>query len=139
MQNMKRLLIVILFLLYPFTSYAWVAKVVSVTDGDTINVYNTEFGQVKIRFYGIDTPEKGQAFGQAATKHLASMIAGKMVEVEPVDTDRYGRTVGIISYDGRNINEQIIHGHLKRTKLKPFSFYICKKVSYGINNYSTKR
>ena len=66
MQAIKRLLIIILILCWPFTSYAWMAKVVSVTDGDTIKVYSVEQGQVKIRLYGIDTPEKGQPYGKAA-------------------------------------------------------------------------
>jgi len=108
MLGMKRLLIIILVLLWPFTAYAWVGKVVSVTDGDTIKVFNGEYGQVKIRFYGIDTPEKGQPYGQAAGKYLASLIAGAVVDIEPVDTDRYGRTVGIVSDSERNINQEMV-------------------------------
>jgi micrococcal nuclease len=68
---MKKILLVLLFICFPLTAHAWMAKVVSVTDGDTIKVYNAEQGQVKVRLYGIDTPEKGQAFGKAAGKHLA--------------------------------------------------------------------
>jgi micrococcal nuclease len=52
------------------------AKVVSVTDGATIEMSNVGQGQVKIRLYGIDTPEKGQPHGKAARKHLASLVAG---------------------------------------------------------------
>ena len=108
MVAMKRLIIILLILLWPLSAHAWIAKVVSVTDGDTIKVYNAEYGQVKIRFYGIDTPEKGQPYGKAAGKHLASLIAGAMVEVESVTTDRYGRTVGIV-WDGEiNVNQQMV-------------------------------
>ncbi|MFC1818923.1 thermonuclease family protein [Thermodesulfobacteriota bacterium] len=108
MKKLKIFIFQIIFLLIASSAFAWSGKVVGITDGDTIKVLNPENNQVKIRLYGIDTPEKGQAYGQAATKHLASLIAGKTVEVEPVDTDRYGRTVAIISYDGRNINEQMV-------------------------------
>jgi endonuclease YncB( thermonuclease family) len=105
---MKKIMLLIIFLCWPLTAHGWMAKVVSVTDGDTIKVYNTEYGQVKIRFYGIDTPEKGQPYGQAAGKYLAALIAGKMVEIESVDRDRYGRTVGIVNYNGIGINEQMV-------------------------------
>jgi len=105
---MKKLLITILILCWPLTAHAWVAKVVSITDGDTIKVFNAEYGQVKIRFYGIDSPEKGQPYGQAAGKYLASLIAGTIVDIEPVTEDPYGRTVGIVSDGERNINQEMI-------------------------------
>jgi micrococcal nuclease len=108
MLDMKKILIIILILCWPITARAWMAKVVSVTDGDTIKVYNVEQGQVKIRLYGIDTPEKAQPYGKAAGKHLASLIAGATVEVESVAKDRYGRTVGIVSDSETNINQEMV-------------------------------
>jgi len=45
--------------------YAWTGKVVGVIDGDTVKVLHNG-RQVKIRLYGVDTPEKAQAFGQKA-------------------------------------------------------------------------
>jgi len=48
------------------------AKVVSVTDGDTIIVSGT-WKSLEIRFFGIDTPEKSQAFGQEAKDFTSSM------------------------------------------------------------------
>jgi micrococcal nuclease len=105
---MKKALLTLLLLIFPLTAHAWMAKVVSVTDGDTIKVYHVEQGQVKIRLYGIDTPEKAQPYGKAAGKHLVSLIAGATVDIESVATDRYGRTVGIISDSGTNINQQMV-------------------------------
>ena len=105
---MKKLFFSIILILCPLTVHAWTGKVVSVTDGDTIKVYNAERGQVKIRFYGIDTPEKGQPYGQAAGKHLASLIAGATVEIEAVTEDRYGRTVGIVFNGETNINREMV-------------------------------
>ena len=43
-------------------------QVVSIADGDTITMLDSSKKQVKIRLYGIDTPEKGQPFGKAAKK-----------------------------------------------------------------------
>jgi micrococcal nuclease len=105
---MNKILPIVFLLLYPLTAHAWMAKVVSVTDGDTIKVYNAEQGQVKIRFYGIDTPEKAQPYGKAAGKYLASLIAGATVDIETVAKDRYGRTVGIVWDRETNINQEMV-------------------------------
>ena len=107
--SMKKILpIFLVIILFPIVALAWSGKVVGVTDGDTIKVIHPTDGQVKIRLYGIDTPEKGQAYGQAATKHLASLIAGTTLEVESITADRYGRTVAIVWSDESNINEQMV-------------------------------
>ena len=58
-------------LLIPRVTVAWEGKVVEIADGDTITVLQDR-KQVKIRLYGIDTPEKGQAFGKAAKKYGSS-------------------------------------------------------------------
>lgn len=88
-------------------AFAWTGQVVGVSDGDTIKVLHDD-QQEKIRIYGVDCPEKAQAFGQKAKDFTASMVAGKVVDVEPVDQDRYGRTVGIVTVAGRNLNEELV-------------------------------
>ena len=60
--------------------------------------------QYKIRFHGIDAHEKLQAFGKAADKYLASLIAGREVTAKVQDVDQYGRTVGKVFVDGLDIN-----------------------------------
>ena len=59
--------------------------------------------------YGIDTPERGQAFGTKAKKFTSDMVFGEVVEVEPVDTDRYGRTVALVSVFKRLVNEELVN------------------------------
>lgn len=83
-------------------------KVIGVSDGDTITVLTDQREQIKIRLFGIDAPEKSQDYGQKAKDFTASIVAGKEVIIEPVDTDRYGRTVGLVSVNGSNLNEQIV-------------------------------
>ena len=85
----------------------WSGLVVGVTDGDTITVLHEGKGE-KIRLYGIDTPEKGQAFGKKAKQFTSRMVYGKTVEVETKDTDRYGRTVALINVGGQSLNEALI-------------------------------
>ena len=84
--------------------WAWTGKVVGVADGDTITVLRDGHDQVKIRLYGIDAPESGQPFGKASKQSLSSMVYGQSVEVEVMDTDRYGRTVARVFVDGDDVN-----------------------------------
>ena len=77
-------------------------------DGDTITILTAEKDQVKIRLYGIDTPERKQPYSKKAGKFTSSLVAGKDVKVEVYDTDRYGRTVGVVYVDGINVNQEIL-------------------------------
>lgn len=100
-------------LLIPTLVFAWQGKVVNVTDGDTITVLTDAKQQVKIRLYGIDTPEHRQSFGSRATQFVRGQAALKMVDIDVRDTDRYGRTVAVVTLpDGRNLNEEIIRAGL---------------------------
>jgi endonuclease YncB( thermonuclease family) len=85
----------------------WSGMVVGVSDGDTITVLHEGKGE-KIRLYGIDAPEKGQAFSKRAKQFTSQMVYGKTVEVETKETDRYGRSVVLISVDGQSLNEALI-------------------------------
>ena len=88
-------------------SFSFVGKVVGVSDGDTIKVMHD--GQPeKIRLWGIDCPEKTQAFGQKAKQKTSELAFGKLVTVHKKDTDRYGRTVGeVILPDGSSLNKEL--------------------------------
>ena len=80
-------------------------KVVAVTDGDTITVLDEmDKGNFKIRLDKIDAPEKNQAFGNKAKQFLSSLIFGKQVSIRYKAVDRYGRILGVIYYDGAEIN-----------------------------------
>jgi len=83
-------------------------KVVSVLDGDTIDVlYNRR--AKRIRLNGIDAPEKGQAFGQKAKQFVSEQAFGKEVTVKTFGLDKYGRTIGdVFLPDGRMLNEELV-------------------------------
>jgi len=85
----------------------WSGKVVEISDGDTITVLHDGKSE-RIRLYGIDTPEKRQAFGKKAKQFTSSMVYGKTVEVETKDTDRYGRTVALVYVNGESLNEALV-------------------------------
>lgn len=89
-----------------------VGKVVGVSDGDTVTVLDENNKQQKIRLEGIDAPESKQDFGEKAKKNLSDLIYGKEVTVISNKTDKYGRKVGKILLDGKDINlEQIKSGY----------------------------
>ena len=65
--------------------------------------------QVRIRLYGINAPERRQAFGTKAKQFTSEMVFGKDIEVEPVDIDRYGRTVDLVTVFKRLVNEELVN------------------------------
>lgn len=83
-------------------------RVVGVSDGDTITVIQANKKQVKIRVYGIDTPEMSQDFGKRAKKFTSGMVYRKNITAIPMDMDKYGRTVALVYVDGKCLNEMLI-------------------------------
>lgn len=59
------------------------AKVIGISDGNTIKVLH-DGQQVRIRLYGIDTPEKRQAFENKAKQYTADKVFKKTVLVIPI-------------------------------------------------------
>ena len=87
------------------------AKVVAVSDGDTITVLDESNWQHKIRLQGIDAPEKRQPYGQRAKSHLSDLVFSKRVELDCGKTDRYSRKICIVRLDGLDVNlEQVRAG-----------------------------
>ena len=84
-----------------------VGKVVAVHDGNTLAL-RTEDETLKVRLFGIDTPELGQPFGNNAKGALSSLVFGKSVTVLSSGKDRYGRTLGVVFLGNGNVNEQMI-------------------------------
>jgi len=83
------------------------AKVVGVTDGDTITVLRDR-EQIKIRLEGIDAPERGQAFGTKSKSELSKLVYRKSVTIQKTGTDRYGRTLARIEVDGKEAAEEML-------------------------------
>jgi endonuclease YncB( thermonuclease family) len=67
----------------------------SVHDGDTLRVRSSKGEVLKIRFACVDAPELKQPLGEKSRNHLRSIInrGNNKVRVQPITTDRYGRTV----------------------------------------------
>ncbi|MBB5349559.1 thermonuclease family protein [Desulfoprunum benzoelyticum] len=76
-------------------------------DGDTISVLRGN-EKVNIRLYGVDTPEKKQAFGNQAKKFTNAAVRKMSVKIVPFETDKYGRTVAMVYVGDQCLNENLI-------------------------------
>lgn len=84
---------------------------VGVIDGDTLNLCGN-----RVRLWGIQAPERSDPEGPAATRALASIIAGREVLCGPPPTgqnrDVYGRFVRKCWIDGQDIAAEMVRqGH----------------------------
>lgn len=85
----------------------WTGRVVGAADGDTVTILRGGKA-VRVRLWGVDTPEKSQDFGKAAKRFTLRAAAQKTARVEPRAVDRYGRTVALVTVDGRLLNEALV-------------------------------
>jgi endonuclease YncB( thermonuclease family) len=86
-------------------------RVVGIADGDTLTLLDATNTQHKIRLAGIDSPEKGQPFGQVCKASLSDLAYGRTVAVESKKLDRYGRVIGKVLLNNQDANlEQIRRG-----------------------------
>ena len=95
----------------PGGAQTFTGRVVRIADGDTITVLDSTNTQHRIRLQGIDAPESHQAYGNQSKQNLSAMIFDKDVTVIYEKIDQYGRIVGKILLDGKDMNlEQVKAG-----------------------------
>lgn len=90
------------------TEFDITGKVVRVVNGDTVHVFEGEGVQTKVRLYGIDAPERDQAYYRQAMDALAGMISGEVVGVAIVEQAQPGGTIGTVYLDGKDINRAMV-------------------------------
>ena len=69
---------------------------------------NHNFKTVNVK----SVPKVLQAFGKRAKQFTSNMVYGKNVEVRPVTTDGYGRTIAWIYVGGTCVNEALLQAGL---------------------------
>lgn len=99
---------------YIFEGLVLIARVYKVYDGDSINIifkYKDEYIRRPCRIDGIDTPEisrcseEEKALGLKAKEYLSDLILEKLVKIEVLKSDKYGRElVNIYLLDENNTN-----------------------------------
>lgn len=93
-----------------YATETYEGTVIKVLDGDTIDILSD--GQpLRIRLAQIDAPEKAQAFGKVSRQNLADLVAGRFVQIEAIDVDKYKRIIGRVEIAGRDVSaEQVRAG-----------------------------
>jgi micrococcal nuclease len=86
-------LLLLIFSVLFLQAQTFKVKVVSVSDGDTFTALNRDDLQIRFRIYGIDAPERKQAFSSVSTDKLKEMIHGKKVTVTVHSRDGWGRYI----------------------------------------------
>ncbi|HVL81278.1 MAG TPA: thermonuclease family protein [Actinomycetota bacterium] len=94
------------------------ARVLHVTDGDTVVLSGLSVGRVhrrtggrSVRLIGVDTPERDDCYGLRATGFTGARLSGRRVRVgfDVQPTDRYGRAlVYLWTEDGRLFNADLV-------------------------------
>lgn len=89
------------------------ASEVRVVDGDTLHV-----GAFSVRLAGLDAPERGQQCqradgsrfdcGEAAARHMVTLVRRRAVTCETLGRDRYGRAVAVCLADGVDLAEAMV-------------------------------
>lgn len=102
----RQLAFCILFILAGTDTFK--AKVIGVTDGDTIVVLTEDNQQIKIRLEGIDCPESKQDFGNRAKQATVELCFGKEVIVQKTGEDVYGRTLAYVFVGDLCVNKQLL-------------------------------
>lgn len=99
-----------------------VAFVEKIIDGDTIRVrYHSK--SVKVRLWGIDTPEYHQPYSKTAKKFTSKMLDGQSVYLQIKDWDDYGRMVAMVTLsDNRCLNEELVKSGMAWVHI-----YYCKE------------
>ena len=112
-NDFNRVLVFIALAVLTTTSNAdtLTGRVVGIADGDTLTLLDANNNHHKIRLSGIDSPEKGQPFGQACKKSLSDLAYDRAVAIESSKLDRYGRVIGKVLVNGQDVNlEQVRRG-----------------------------
>jgi len=82
------------------------AKVLQVLDGDTCQLENDR----RVRYLGMDAPEKNDPHGEEATQANNKLVGGKQVRLEPgkPQKDRDGRLLAYVFVGETLVNEELL-------------------------------
>jgi micrococcal nuclease len=88
-----------------------------VFDGDTVELSDGR----KVRYTGINTPERGQPYYEAAAQANRSLVEGKTawMVLDVQTTDRFGRILAYIWVDGQFVNLELVRQGYANAYTKP--------------------
>ncbi|MFA5879768.1 MAG: thermonuclease family protein [Candidatus Margulisiibacteriota bacterium] len=83
-------------------------RVIQIIDGDTFVILMSP-SKFKIRLWGIDSPEFGQAYGAEAKSFITKLCDQKKVKIRIIDIDKYQRKVALVLLaNGQNLNTLMV-------------------------------
>lgn len=96
------------------------AVVTEVIDGDTINVL-VNGRSTRVRYIGIDTPERDEACFSEATAANAAWVEGQNVRLvqDVSNTDRFDRLLRYVYVDDVLVNAELVAGGWAESKRYP--------------------
>lgn len=122
---MRMLLNVLCCLVISVTTIAqtYTGKVTAVKDGDTIEML-VNGKTLRVRLFGIDSPERGQPFATKAREFTAAQCFGKVVRAVQQSRDQYRRIVAeVYLSDSSSLNAAIVKAgyawHYKKFSKSP--------------------
>jgi endonuclease YncB( thermonuclease family) len=84
------------------------ARVVSVIDGNTLEIVGSDNEKRKILLADIDSPELTQEYGEKARKFLEKMMLEKTVTVEITGQDRKGTPLAIVKIENKDPRYELL-------------------------------
>jgi len=92
----------------PVHGQSYVGTAHAVLDGDTMRLL-LETGQiVRIELYGVDAPERGQPYGEAAARAVRRAVFRTEVEAVAEGAGPDGRNVFVVRTDDQVLNERLL-------------------------------
>lgn len=113
-KNVLEIVPLLAVLFFPLLSHAELLHGMAqrVADGDTVTVEDADGERYRVRLAGIDAPERKQPFGKASTRNIYNNVFDKKVVVDWYKKDRWGRLIGKVMLNGRDLNyEQVAEGY----------------------------
>ncbi len=97
------------------------AVVMSIIDGDTIDV-SINGVSYRVRYIGINTPERDEACYREAREANASLVRGQTVTLvrDESNTDQYGRLLRYVYVGDRFVNAELVaQGYAEAVEYRP--------------------
>ncbi len=86
--------------------------VTRVVDGDSLWIKAADGKPIEVRLRHVDAPESCQPWGPEARRALADLVKDKVVTLQPVGRDSFGRTVGAVLVDELDVSTHLVeNGH----------------------------
>jgi micrococcal nuclease len=97
-------------------------EVVDVIDGDTIDV-RFEDGEIyRVRYIGVDTPERDEPFYRQSSDYNADLVLGQQVTLvqDVSETDRFGRMLAYVIVGDVFVNYRLVYdGYAQQVTFPP--------------------